>query len=317
VRIAAFIAGRLAGLVATLLVMSFVVYAALYLAPGSPIDVITGGRPLPPQTIAAFNAEYGFDKPFLVRYVEWLGNVMHGDFGQSIVFRQNVSALLASRAGTTAFLVAYAALLIIAFGIVLGLLSALRKGRADTAILATTTVGIATPSFVAAIVMISVFTLTLHWFPAIGAGSGFTNRIWHLTMPAVALALAGTAYVARLTRAAMNEELGKEHVDTARVRGIPERLIIRRHVLRNALIPITTVGGLTVAGLIAGSVVVENAFALNGLGSYLVTSVEQKDFPVVQAIALVLVTAFVVVNTIVDSLYGLIDPRIRVTGGAG
>ena len=134
-------------------------------------------------------------------------------------------------------------------------------------------------------------------------------------MPAAALALAGTAYVARLTRAAMNEELGREHVDTARVRGIPERLIIRRHVLRNALIPITTVGGLTVAGLIAGSVVVENAFALNGLGSYLVTSVEQKDFPIVQAIALLLVTAFVVVNTIVDALYGLIDPRIRVTGG--
>src|SRR6185437_6190099 len=125
----------------------------------------------------------------------------------------------------------------------------------------------------------------------------------------------GVAYVARLTRAAANDELRREHVDTARGRGIPERLIIRRHVLRNALIPITTVGGLTVAGLIAGSVVVENAFPLNGLGSYLVTSVEQKDFPVVQAIALLLVTAFVVVNTIVDSLYGLIDPRIRVTGG--
>jgi len=160
-----------------------------------------------------------------------------------------------------------------------------------------------------------VFTLTLHWFPAIGAGSGFTDRLWHLTMPAVALALAGTAYVARLTRSATNEELGREHVDTARGRGVPEPLIIRRHVLRNALIPITTVAGLTVAGLIAGSVVVENAFALNGLGSYLVTSVEQKDFPVVQAIALLLVAAFVVVNTIVDALYGLIDPRVRVTGG--
>jgi len=201
------------------------------------------------------------------------------------------------------------------FGVVLGLLSALRKGRADTAVLATTTVGIATPSFVAAIVMISVFTLTLHWFPAIGAGTGFTDRLWHLTMPAVALALAGTAYVARLTRSATNEELGREHVDTARGRGVPEPLIVRRHVLRNALIPITTVAGLTVAGLIAGSVVVENAFALNGLGSYLVTSVEQKDFPVVQAIALLLVAAFVIVNTIVDALYGLIDPRVRVTGG--
>jgi peptide/nickel transport system permease protein len=316
VRIATFIAGRLAGLVATLLVASFVVYGALYLAPGSPIAVITGGRALPARTLAAINAEYGFDKPFLVRYFQWLGNFLHGNFGQSIVFRQNVSTLVASRVGTTTFLVAYAALLIMLVGVALGLASALRRGRTDTAILAATTVGIATPSFVAAIVMISIFTLGLHWFPAIGAGTGFTDRLWHLTMPAAALALAGTAYVARLTRSAAKEELAREHVDTARGRGIPEPLVIRRHVLRNALIPITTVGGLTVAGLIAGSVVVENAFALNGLGSYLISSVEQKDFPVVQAIALLLVAAFVVVNTIVDLLYGLIDPRVTMAGAS-
>jgi peptide/nickel transport system permease protein len=133
-------------------------------------------------------------------------------------------------------------------------------------------------------------------------------------MPAVALAIAGTAYVARLTRAAATEELAREHVDTARSRGIPERLVVQRHVLRNAMIPVSTVAGLTVAGLIAGSVVVENAFAVNGLGSYLVTSVEQKDFQVVQAITLLLVAAFVVVNTFVDMLYGLLDPRVRVSG---
>ncbi|HEY2553508.1 MAG TPA: ABC transporter permease [Streptosporangiaceae bacterium] len=315
-RIATFIAGRLAGLAATLLVASFVVYGALYLAPGSPVAVITGGRALPARTLAAINAEYGFDRPFAVRYFQWLGNFLHGNFGQSIVFRQNVSTLVAARAGTTAFLVAYAALLIILLGVLLGLVSALRQGRTDTTILGITTVGIATPSFVAAIVMISIFTLGLHWFPAIGAGTGFTDRLWHLTMPAAALALAGTAYVARLTRSAANEELAREHVDTARGRGIPEPLVIRRHVLRNAMIPITTVGGLTVASLIAGSVVVENAFAINGLGSYLISSVEQKDFPVVQAISLLLVTAFVVVNTVVDLLYGLIDPRVSMTGAS-
>jgi peptide/nickel transport system permease protein len=164
--------------------------------------------------------------------------------------------------------------------------------------------------------MISIFTLGLHWFPAIGAGSGFTDRLWHMTMPSIALALAGTAYVARLTRAASAEELAREHVDTARSRGIPEPLVVQRHVLRNALIPVTTVAGLTVAGLIAGSVVVENAFAINGLGSYLVTSVQAKDFQVVQAIVLLLVAAFVVVNTVVDMLYGLLDPRVRVSGAS-
>lgn len=315
-RIASFAASRLAGLAVTLLLTSFIVYGALYIAPGNPIAALTGGRPLPQKTIAALQAEYGLNQPFLLSYVHWLGNVVRGDFGQSIVFRENVSTLIAARAGTTAFLVAYAALLIIVFGVVLGMISALRKGPADTAILAGTTIGIATPSFVAAILMISVFTLGLHWFPAIGAGTGFADRLWHLTMPSAALALAGTAYVARLTRAAANEELQREHVDTARSRGIPEPLVVQRHVLRNAMIPVTTVAGLTVAGLIAGSVVVENAFAVNGLGSYLVTSVEQKDFGVVQAITLLLVVAFVVVNTAVDMMYALIDPRVRIGGGA-
>ena len=313
-RIISFAASRLAGLVVTLVLTSFIVYGALYIAPGNPIATLTGGRPLPQKTIAAIQAQYGLNQPFLLRYAHWLGNVIKGNFGQSIVFRENVTTLIAARASTTTFLVAYAALLIILFGVLLGVISALRKGPADTAILAGTTIGIATPSFVAAILMISVFTLGLHWFPAIGAGSGFADRLWHLTMPAVALALAGTAYVARLTRAAANEELQREHVDTARSRGIPEALIVKRHVLRNAMIPVTTVAGLTVAGLIAGSVVVENAFAVNGLGSYLVTSVEQKDFGVVQAITLLLVGAFVVVNTAVDMLYALIDPRVRVAG---
>ena len=313
-RVISFAASRLAGLAVTLLVTSFVVYGALYLAPGNPIAVLTGGRPLPPRTISAIEAEYGLNRPFFLSYTNWLGKVIQGDFGKSIVFRENVLSLITARVGTTAFLVAYAALLIILFGVVLGVVSALRKGPTDTAILAGTTVGIATPSFVAAIVMISVFTLGLHWFPAIGAGTGFTDRLWHLTMPSAALALAGTAYVARLTRAAANEELAREHVDTARSRGIPEPLVVQRHVLRNALIPVTTVAGLTVAGLIAGSVVVENAFAVNGLGSYLVTSVQQKDFPVVQAITLLLVAAFVVVNTVVDILYAVIDPRVKMSG---
>jgi len=317
VRIVSFAAGRLVGLAVTLLVMSVIVYGGLYLAPGNPVAVLTGGRPLPHRTIVAIEAQYGLNKPFFFRYVDWLGKILSGNLGKSIVFRENVSTLIAARAGTTAFLVAYAALLIIVFGVVLGLVSALRKGsQTDAVILGTTTIGIATPSFVAAILMISIFTLGLHWFPAIGAGTGIVDRLWHLTLPSVALAMAGTAYVARLTRSAASEELQREHVDTARSRGIPEPLVIRRHVLRNAMIPITTVGGLTIAGLIAGSVVVENAFALNGLGSYLVTSVEQKDFPVVQAIALILVAAFVVVNTIVDILYALVDPRVTIVGAS-
>jgi peptide/nickel transport system permease protein len=311
-----FIARRIAALLATLLATSFIVYGAVYLAPGSPLDAVTGGRPLPPATLRAISHEYGFDKPFLVRYWDWLTGVMHGDFGRSIVFRQQVSALIEPRIGTTVFLVVYSAVLILLVGVALGVVSALRKGHTDTVILGATAVGTSTPSFVAAIVLISIFTLQLGWLPALGTGSGFGDELKHMTMPAVALALSGVAYVARLTRAAANDELRREHVDTARGRGIPERLVIRRHVLRNALIPITTVAGLTIASLIAGTVVVENAFALNGLGSYLVEAVGQKDIPVVQAICLILVAAFIVVNTVVDILYAVIDPRIEIGGSS-
>ncbi len=159
---------------------------------------------------------------------------------------------------------------------------------------AATAFGIATPAFVAAIVLITVFAVNLGWFPVFGSGEGFWDRLWHLTLPAVALAFTWCAYVTQITKASVREELGREHVETARSRGIPWPLIVRRHVFRNALIPITTVAGLTVAGLIAGAVVVEQAFGLNGMGSFLVQSASQKDFAVVQAISLLLVTAFVV-----------------------
>ena len=219
-------ARRLAALAGTLLATSFIVYGAVYLAPGSPLTAVTGGRPLPPSTLNAISHEYGFDKPFIVRYWDWLTGVVHGDFGQSVVSRQDVSSLITPRIGTTVFLIAYAALLILLFGVALGLVSALRKGP-RTRPSSRTSVGTAVPSIVAAIVLIWIFTLQLGWLPALGSGSGFVDQLRHLTMPAVALALAGIAYVARLTRAAANEELRREHVETARGRGLPERYVVR------------------------------------------------------------------------------------------
>jgi peptide/nickel transport system permease protein len=240
---------------------------------------------------------------------------VHGDFGKSIIFRQDVGPLISARIETTLLLVLMSAVVIIVVGVTLGAIAALRGGRTDTAILLGGSVGIAVPSFVAAIVLISVFAVPLGWFPVFGAGSGLADRLYHLVLPAIALALSSTAFVARVTRTTMRAELAREHVETARTRGIPERLVVRRHVFRNALIPITTVGGLTVASLIAGSVVVEQAFGLNGLGQFLIQSVNAKDFAVVQAISLILVVAFVVVNTAVDVTYTLIDPRVATERG--
>jgi peptide/nickel transport system permease protein len=305
-----FVVRRLAMLALTLLVASFAIYASLSIAPGDPLSVLTGGRTLPPEALAVLRARYHLDEGLLAQYWHWLTNALQGDLGDSIALRESVTTLIRERAGVTLGLVAYASVLILVLGIGSGLVAGLRRGALDMTIVAGTTVLAAIPSFVAAIVLISFFAVNLGWFPALGAGEGVGDRLWHLTLPAIALALSALAIVARVTRVSVREELGREHVQTAVSRGLPGHLVVRRHVLRNAAIPITTVTGITVASLIALSAVVERAFSLNGLGSALVSAAASKDFAVVQGIALVLVAAFVIVNTLVDLLYATLDPRV-------
>jgi peptide/nickel transport system permease protein len=306
---ARFIVERIGALVATLFVASFLVFAALYLAPGDPATLLAGSR-AKPEVIEQIRVQNNLDKPLLTRYGMWLKDFLQGDLGRSFIHRQNVSELLAPRAATTAFLVVYSALLILLIGIGLGVIGALRR-RLGVVTTVISSLGLATPVFVAAIVLITIFAVQLGWFPVFGAGKGFLGRLSHTTLPALALALPFLAYMAQITKASVREELGREHVETARSRGIPGSLVIRRHVFRNALIPVTTVAGLSVAGLIAAAVVVEQAFGLGGLGSLLVQSAAQKDFVVVQAIAMILVAAFVISNSVVDFVNGLLDPRLR------
>lgn len=308
---ARFVAQRIAALILTLLVASFLIFGALYLAPGDPATILAGGHATP-AVLEQIRIQNHLNDPVWSRYWAWLTGILHGDLGQSFVYRQNVTALLAPRVGNTVFLVVYASILILGIGITLGLSSALRR-RLGSVVTVGTAIGMATPAFVAAIILITVFAVDLGWFPVFGAGTGFVNRLWHLTLPAVALAFAWVAYVTQITKASVREELAREHVETARSRGIPWPLIVRRHVFRNALIPITTVAGLTVAGLIAGAVVVEQAFGLNGLGSFLVQAASQKDFAVVQAISLLLVATFVIANAVVDLVNSLLDPRLRLS----
>lgn len=304
-----FLAGRLLALVITLWVASFVVFGALYLAPGTPLSFLTRGRSVSPDQIAALKAQYHLDASFLGQYWYWLSGVLHGNFGQSIIYKQNVIDLVGARTANTVYLVGCASVLILIIGLTVGLLAGLKPGWLDSVLMLLATASMAVPAFVAAIVLVTVMAVSLGWFPVYGSGSG-GNRLNHLVLPSIALALASVAYVSRLTRASIRAELGSEHVQTAISRGLPYRLIVQRHVLRNASIPILTVAGLTVGSLIAGAVVVEQAFHLNGLGSYLVEAVQQKDFPVVQAISLLFVTAFIVINTLVDVLYSTLDPRV-------
>ncbi|MGW3655116.1 ABC transporter permease [Streptomyces sp. NPDC005151] len=301
---------RMAEMAATLLGASFVVFGAMYLAPGSPASFLLSGRPASPEALAAINAQYHLDDPFVIRYLQWLGDVMHGDFGRSITYRTDVSRLLADRLPTTLLLIAMALVVVVVVGLLLGRLAAVRGGATDSAILVTTTLAVGTPSFVAAVLLQGLFAVGLGWFPSSGAGEGFGDMVWHLTLPAIALALYLIGMLARVTRSAMLEALGSEHVTVARSRGVPERQVISRHVFRNSMGTVLTTGGLIVSTLLVCTILVESAFSIGGIGQLLELSTTTKDFPTVQAISLIIVALFMIVNLIVDLLLPLVDPRI-------
>ncbi|MFF0739289.1 ABC transporter permease [Streptomyces sp. NPDC004111] len=301
---------RIAEMAATLLVASFVVFGAMYLAPGSPASFLLSGRSASPEALAAVTAKYHLDDPFAVRYLRWLGDVVQGDFGRSLTYRTDVSELLADRLPTTLLLIAMALVVVGVLGLLLGRVAAVRGGRTDSAVLVTTALAVGTPSFVAAVLLQGLFAIELGWFPSSGAGEGFLDMVWHLTLPATALALYLVGMLARVTRTAMLEALDSEHVTVARSRGVPERLVIRRHVLRNSLGTVLTTTGLIVATLLVCTVLVETAFSIGGIGQLLELSTTTKDFPTVQAVSLIVVALFMAVNLVVDLLLPLVDPRI-------
>ncbi|MCD5348187.1 ABC transporter permease [Agromyces sp. H3Y2-19a] len=302
---------RLVALALVLLVSSFIVFSGMYLAPGSPEQFLVQGRTVSPEVLDAIRAQYGLDDPFLVRYWNWLIDVLHGDFGRSLLTQQDVSTLIESRLPTTLFLAAYAAILIVLLGVGLGILAATRSGAFEKVVVFGSNLGFAVPTFFAALVLMALFGANLGWFPVSGSGEGFADRVWHLTLPAIALAFPAIAVVARITRTAVREEQGSEHVVMAVARGVPKRIVLGRHTIRNSMLPVTTVIGTNIAGLLASAFVIEYAFTLDGIGSLLVNSVQKKDFAVVQAIALIMVLAFGLINLIVDLLYAVIDPRVR------
>lgn len=302
---------RIGGAVVTLFVASLVIYGALQLVPGDPVIALSGGRRLTPDQIETLREEFGLDQSFVGGYIHWLAGTLHFDFGNSLQYGSSVKSLLSSRFGVSAVLIAYSATLTIVIGLAVALASAARGGAVDRIGLYVSSVASAMPPFVSAVVLLSVFSVKLGWFPAVGGGEGLVDRLYHLTLPAVALAIGSFGVLARIGRAAFLEELTREHVEVARSRGVKESEVLRRHVLRNALGPLATLIALLLSSLFVGTAVAETAFGLNGVGSLLVQSVERRDLPVVQAIALLAVALFVVTSTAVDLLMPLIDPRVK------
>jgi peptide/nickel transport system permease protein len=304
-----FLLGRVAAGLATVLLASAVVFGALNATAGDPVPLYAAHAELTPAAQARLRAELHLDDPLPVRYADWLGGAVQGDLGRSVQFRQDVGPLVAERLPTTLLLVLLAGTLAVVVGVGLGLLGALRPGAVDRAVVMATSAAVAIPTFVAAAALVGVLAVGLGWFPVFGDGEGLPDRLWHLALPACALALHPVGVIARVTRAAARRSAAAEHVRVARWRGIPERDVVRRHVVRGALGSVVSVAGLEVASMLAGTVVVETAFGLSGVGSLLVQSVEAKDAVIVQAVVLLVVTGFVLVTLLSDAVQARVDPR--------
>jgi peptide/nickel transport system permease protein len=311
----AFIARRLVGLVAVLVIVSFLVFSLLYIAPGSPEQLVLGNsKTIDPATLHAVRQEYHLEGPFLVRYLDWAGSALRLDFGRSIRTSEPVRQGIAQRLALTSELAGIAFMMTLAFGIPLGVLAAVRRAQlVDRGVVFFSIVGLSAPAFATGILLLYIFAVRIGWFPAFGQGEGLTSRLQHLVLPAVALALTATGLVVKITRAAFVDELQKDYVVFARARGIRPARVLFGFVLRNAATPIITAAGLILAYMLAGSVLVEVTFALPGIGALLVDSVTSQDIPMVQGLAMLVAAVVVIVNLVVDLLDPVIDPRVVFT----
>jgi peptide/nickel transport system permease protein len=308
-----FVLRRLAVLAVLLVLISFVTFSLLYISPGNLVDILLGARPHTAATVRALTSEYHLNKPFVVQYWLWAREAVQLHFGNSIQTGLPVTSEIGARLSLSLFLGVYSFVLTMVFGIGLGVASAFRRGSiVDRGLIGGVMLGLSTPAFVAGVVLLYVFAIQVHWFPAYGVGSGFIDELWHLTLPAVALAVTTVAYVVKHTRAAMIGTLDQDYVVFARARGLSSRRVLYVYLLRNALIPVITISGVILSSLIVGVVLVEVTFSLPGLGSLLVTAATAKDIPTLQGVVLLFAVVIVVANLLADVVYMVVDPRIRV-----
>jgi peptide/nickel transport system permease protein len=307
-----FLGRRLLTLGLTLWLASLVVFVVLEVLPGDPALLMLGVDARP-DTLAALRAQMGLDQPAPVRYLAWTGGLLTGDLGTSHTYGVPVADLIRDRLVVTAPLAGLAMLVSTAAALPLGLLAASQRGRpADYGVMAFSQLGVAVPNFWFGILLVLWFSIGLGWFEAGGFpgwSAGIGPALKSLILPALTLGLTEAAILARVTRSAVLDTLGEDYVRTARAKGLSRGAVMRRHVLRNALIPITTIVGLQFAFLLGGAIVVENVFFLPGLGRLLFQAISQRDLIVVKDAVMVLAAMVVAVNLIVDVLYAVIDPR--------
>lgn len=307
---------RIIQLIPVLLILSIIVFSFVHLLPGDVIDVLAGEEDIQdPEVRAALEKEFGLDKPIYVQYLVWLGNVLRGNFGKSLVTRRPIALELFDRIPATMYLALVSIGLAMIISVPLGTLAAVKRNTFVDYIAQTTSLfGISIPEFWFAIMCILLFSLYLGWLPSSEYYSpleNFGKSIKHLILPAIAIGFRQAAYTTRLTRSSMLDEVSREYVDTARSLGLPERKVIYKYTLRNALIPTLTISGIQLYQLLGGTVVIETIFAWPGIGRAIFEAIVARDFPLIQAGVLVLGTFAVTINLLVDLMYRVLNPRVR------
>lgn len=309
-----FLVRRLAIMVPTVIFVSMIIFGLQQLLPGDPATALAGEE-RDPEVIAHIRAKYHLDDPLPMRYLRWIGGVVQGDFGESIRIQQPVSQLIVEKLPVTIELAVLSMLIALLIGVPMGILSAVKNGKwVDYAANAVALWGLSTPNFWLGIMLILLFSVELGWLPASGyvpPSEGLWENLKAMIMPAFVLGNAIAAVMMRHTRAAMLQVLSSDYVRTARAKGLVERVVIFKHALRNAAVPVITLGALEFGQLLSGAVLTEQVFSIPGFGKLIVDAVFNRDYAVVQGVVLCTATAYLMLNLMADIAYVLVNPRLR------
>lgn len=305
---------RILALIPVLFVVSVVIFLIIHITPGDPASVILG-ESATAQDVEALRQQLGLDLPIYQQYMNWIIDVLRGDLGESYFMKESVSEAIFSHLQPTLSLAILAQIIALLIAIPLGITAALRRGTAaDQTVMGFSLLGMAIPSFLLALFLILLVGVKLQWLPVAGykpLEAGLWNHLKYLILPAVSLGAIQSALITRMTRSSMLEVLNMNYMKAARSKGVKERQLIYKHALRNAFLPILTVIGQTFGGLVTGAVVTETIFNIPGIGQLIINSVERRDYEVIQGVVLFVTFVYVFINLIVDILYGVIDPRVR------
>jgi peptide/nickel transport system permease protein len=309
-----YIVQRILATIPVMAVVALFVFSLLYIAPGDPAAVIAGDQ-ASPADVARIRTSLGLDRPFLVRFGEWVWLILHGDLGTSIFTNLPVATMIAQRIEPTLSLMAVTLVVAVAVAVPIGVVAAWRADTlVDRAIMSFAVLGFSVPVFVIGYALAYVFALELDWLPVQGytpLSEGIGPWLENLVLPALALGCVYIALIARTTRAAMLEVLGQDYIRTARAKGIGQGRLLFVHALKNAAVPVVTVIGIGIALLIGGAVVTETVFAIPGVGRLTVDAILRRDYPVIQGVVLLFSFVYVMVNLLIDLLYTVLDPRVR------